>query len=309
MSIPNLNIVNTPPRAAPRLFLTSMSGTSSSENPTEMIEPIYNLLDGVIWVLNDVPVDSPSARYLESVKGAGKIIHRCWSRGRHHHCMNDSLYCGPMEEGDFYLYCDDLERPAREFVSRIKTEIIPMMDESDLDVIAYFGKPYLIRYRETLEYRNSPHWSLHGWNGRGIEWNTIENNERLVRLNVRPEKRKNEPYHWVRHYAKYMIEYPAGCNHAALGIEQYAEPGEDLNHAFARREAARLEFRREVRRRGYPVTLDGVKSMLLNETELDDKMVVMLNSEKVLSDYYHFLHGCNDQLKDTHRPSDALPVK
>lgn len=306
MSIPDLNIVNTQPRATSRLFLTSMSGVPSSENPTEMIEPIYNLIDGVIWVLNDVPVDAPSARYLESVKGEGKIIHRCWSRGRHHHAMNDSLYCGPMEEGDFYLYCDDLERPAREFVSRIKTEIIPMMNEANVDVIFYFGKAYLVRYKETLEYRNSPHWSLHGWNGHGIEWNTIENNERLVRLNVRPEKRK-DPYHWISHYMSYWL-YPAGSNHAALGLEHYAKPGQDLNYVFSQRETARLEFRREVRRRGYPVTLEGVKSMLLNETELDAKMVAMLNGEKVLSDYYHYIHGCNDQLKDTHRPSDALPV-
>jgi hypothetical protein len=51
----------------PRLFLTSMSSEISAQNPVEMIEPILPHLDGIIWVLNDVPVDAPGARYLESV--------------------------------------------------------------------------------------------------------------------------------------------------------------------------------------------------------------------------------------------------
>lgn len=301
MSIPDLNIVNTQPRTTSRLFLTSMSGVPSSENPTEMIEPIYNLIDGVIWVLNDVPVDAPSARYLESVKGEGKIIHRCWSRGRHHHAMNDSLYCGPMEEGDFYLYCDDLERPAREFVSRIKIEIIPMMNKADVDVLFYFGKAYLVRYKETLEYRNSPHWSLHGWNGHGIEWNTIEPNERLVRLNVRPEKRKDK-WHFVKHYLGYWL-YPAGSNHAMLGLDKV----QDAQKTFQNRETQRLMFVRLLKDLNIQRNADAVIQYMRGK--MDPRFIAFVEKDKVLNDAYrYYILGRCDFL-DNHDWEDLVKVE
>lgn len=285
-----------------RLWLTCMSGETSAENAVEMVEPILSWLDGVIWVLNDVPPDAPSARYLESVKGAGRIIHRVWPRGRHHVAMNDTLYCGPAEDGDLMLYSDDLERPRLPFVSRIQTEIAPMMEESDVDVVFYHGKPFLFRYRETLEYRNSPHWSLQGWNGRGIEWAKIEPDESQVRLNVRPTKRTGPEHHWCLHYARYWIEYPAGSNHALLGLEKQGDP----QALFPARETRRLEFRREMRRRGVPLTVDGLKQLL--SAPLDDTLKTHLRAEKTLSDVYHFWRGNAHLLKDTHLPSDALPI-
>jgi len=288
----------------PRLFLTCMSGSPSEENAVEMIEPVLSHLDGVIWVLNDVPPTAPVARYLESVKGLGRIIHRAWPRGRHHVAMNDTLFCGPMVEGDAFFWVDDLERPMLPFVSRIKSEIWALMQEADLDVIAAWGKPYLMRYHETLEYRNSPHWSLHGWNGRGMEWSTIEPDETKVRFNARPSKRgPQDGLHWIGHYAKYWIEYPPGSNHAALGIEQW---GGDPNQAFAKRETQRLAFREEMRHRGVPLTVDGLKTLLTGP--LDETLKNHLRAEKTLSDFYHYLHGRGAELRDTHRPSDALPL-
>lgn len=279
-----------------------MSADSSSENPVEMIEPLLPHLDGIIWALSDVPTDAPSARYLESVKGAGKIIHRFWPPGRHNHVMNDTLFTGLIEEGDLVIWSDGLERPAVEFVSRLKSEIGPMMDEADLDVIFYFGKAYILRYRETMEYRNSPHWTLVGWNGRAIEWNKIEPNERLVRLNVRPQKRRDS-LGWVTHFARYWI-YPAGSNHAAMGLDHWPEG--DRNAQFVERETRRLEFRAEMRKRGYPMTLDGLKAML--SEPLDEILKEHLKAEKVLSDFWHLLRGHGDQLKDSHKPLDALPI-
>jgi hypothetical protein len=292
----------------PRLWLTSMSGSPSSDNPVEMIEPLLTSLDGVIWVLNDVSDNSPAARYLESVKSAGRVIHRFFPAGRHHHAMNDTLYTGLIEEGDYVLWTDDLERPMSPFVSRIKTEIGPMMEEADVDVLAYYGKPFLFRYHETLEYRNSPHWSLHGWNGRAIEWSQMEPDEKLVRFNTRPIKRAAEPHHWIGHYIKYWL-YPAGCNHAALGIEQYARPSEDHGAAFQRREANRLAFRRDMKRRGYPLTVEGFITMCRAEGQPDADLKAWLNGEKTLSDAYWWLvKGDASRLKDTHRPSDAIPI-
>lgn len=298
-----IQLPSQPILAQPRLWLTSMSGSPSAENAIEMIEPLLPYLDGVIWVLNDVALDSPIARYLESVKGAGRVIHRPFVP-RHNHMMNETLFCGVMDEDDLVLYCDDLERPMVPFVSRIKAEIGPMMMEAEVDLIAYHGKPYLFRYHETLEYRNSPHWSLHGWNERGIEWATIEADESKVRLNVRPQKR-TDPKHWVGHYLRYML-FPALCNHAALGIEHYANPGEAHQAAFQRREQNRLAFRREMKRRGFERTVEGFVAMC--RAGLDDDLKTWLRSDKVFSDAYHWLVLGDASVRDTHRPADALPI-
>ena len=175
------------------------------------------------------------------------------------------------------------------------------MEETDLGALFYYGKPYLMRYTETLEYRGSPHWYLTGWNQRGIEWNKIEPDESKVRFNARPLKRTEADHHWCLHYGKYWL-YPAGSNHALLGLEQQGDP----NTLFPPREARRLEFRRLMRARGFPVTLDGLKSMLTGL--LDDVLRDHLRSEKTLSDLYHYWQGRASDLKDTHRPADALPI-
>jgi hypothetical protein len=280
-----------------------MSSDPSAENAVEMIEPILDYLDGIIWVLNDVSVDAPVARYLETVKGKGKIIHRFWPGYRHHHAMNDTLFTGLIQEDDLVLWVDPLERCRRPFVSRVKDEVGPMMVEADVSVIFYFGKPYLFRYRESLEYRNTPHWSLQGWTGRAIDWSTIEPDESKVRLNVRPLKRK-EGHHFALHYLRYYVCYPEGSNTCALGLEQH--PGGATQETFARREQNRLAFRQELRKRGVSLTVEDVKALMLRP--LDEVMLTFIRSDKVLSDAYHLFHGRGAELKDTHRPSDALPI-
>lgn len=287
----------------PRLFLTSMSSGPSAENMVEMIEPLLDTIDGVIWVLHDTPVDSPATRYLETVKGAGRVIHRSWP-SRHFHSMNDTLFSGLIEEGDFVIWTDELERPAASFLKRIKSEIGPMMEEADVSVLFYYGKAYLFRYYETLQYHQSPHWSLAGYPGRAIEWANIQPNEREVRLNVRPEKRKNDPLHWCRHYAKYYVAYPAGSNTVALGLDHF--PPGDRNQQFAIREQRRLEFRRLMKKRGFCLNNDGLTALLGGP--LDTEVRGFLEGEKILSDYYHHVILGDDTVVDSHDPSKAKPI-
>lgn len=283
-----------------RLFLTSMCGPGNEDNIREMVEPIGAHLDGIVWVLNDCPLDDPGVRYLALRTGKGRVIHRFWP-GRHHVAMNDTLFTGDIAEGDYVIWCDTLERPMLPFVARVKSEIGPMMQEADLDVIAAWGKAFLMRYRETMEYRGSPHWGLTGHNGRAIEWSTIEPDETKVRFNARPSRRQSET-HWVTHYARYWVEYPAGSNHALLGLEKQGDP----SVLFPLREARRLAFRREMVARGYPLTMEGLKTMLT--APLDEGLKAHLRAEKTLADVWHLWAGNGHLLKDTHLPSDALPI-
>jgi hypothetical protein len=287
----------------PRLFLTSMSGPGQIENMTEMIEPILDHVDGIIWVLNDCPKDDPGARYLETVKGAGCIIYRSFIP-RYAHLMNETLFTGLVEEGEMMIWTDPLERPAAEFLKKAKSEIAPFMDETGTSCIYFYGKPYLFRYYETLQYQQSPHWGLTGYPGRAIEWSQIEPNERKVRLNVRPEKRKDR-FHWVGHMLRYWVAFPEGSNCAALGLDHF--PPGDKNAQFAIRERQRLEFRKEMKRRGYSLTVDGFVSLC--KEQLDDRIKEHLRHEKTLSDAYHYLVLGDTSVTSDHNPSRAIPVK
>ncbi len=287
------------------LFLTTMCGKGTKvEDVIEMTKPILDHIDGIVAVTHDIPYHDPVARYLNSFRGKGKIIDREWPGGRHFHSMNETLYSGCIEEGDFLLWADILEHPKPAFLSRIKTEIVPLMNESELDIIAYYGKAYLIRYKESLQYQNSPHWSLHGHNGRGIEWSTIEPDESKVRQNMRPIKRGHIPFHWCKHYLRYFLEYPVGSNSAALGLDQW--PGGATQENWKKREAARLMFRNEMKRRGWPVTAEGFIEMC--KAGVDEPLKALLRSEKTFSDAYHYLVCGRTDIIDSHDPSKALPI-
>lgn len=288
--------------STPKVWLTSMSSERGDENVREMIEPLRPHIDGIVWTLCDVAYHDPAARYLESTKGTGRIINRAWPVGRHHHAMNETLFAGVIQPRDLVIWTDLLERPAVEFVSRIKSEIGPLMEEADVDAVFGWGKAYVLRYRETMEYRGSPHWSLTGWNGRAIEWSTIEPDESKVRLNVRPQKRAADS--WIEHYARYHVGHPAGSNVCALGLDHF--PPGDRNAQFAEREARRLAFRDLMRARGVPLTVEGLKQLLTGP--LDEELKVHCRAEKTLSDALHHWAGRTAQLKHSHSPADALPI-
>lgn len=289
----------------PRLFLTSMShgGVKTLQNAREIIEPIHGLVDGIVWVLHDTPMGDPAARYLESVKGAGRVVHRAWPGGRHFHSMNDTLWSGAIREGDLVLWVDPLERPMPEFLKKIKSDIWPLMQEAEVECIFYYGKPFLFTYSEVVEYRNTPHWTLTGLRGRVLEWSTIEPDETKVRFNARPQKR-TDPLHFVSHYLRYFVEYPEGANSALLGLDHW--PGGMTKENWVKRETNRLNLRLEMRKRGFPLTVDGFVSLC--RAGLDDQLKEMLGAEKTFSDAYHHLVNGRTDIKDSHNPADAIPL-
>lgn len=289
--------MNTP---TPRLWLTLMTSAGNEENLRELCDPILRYLDGIVAVVHRPCDGDPGLAYLQSVKGAGKIIVRDWVQ-RHDFSQNETLYAGVIQEGDLVLTCDTLERPAAPFVASIKTEMAREMDQQGWDCIYYYGKAYLFRYREEMHYRGSPHWGLVGVQN-GFELAQVIPDEGRVRLNVRPIKRP-DPLGWVLHYAKYHL-YPAGSNHCALGLDHW--PPGDRNLQFIERETRRLAFRRLMRARGFPLTLDGLKQLLTGA--LDSQLRHHLTAEKVLSDAWHYWNGDRSQLRDSHNPAHALPV-
>jgi hypothetical protein len=275
-----------------RLFLTTMTSSGNEDNLRAMIEPIAPLFDGVIATFH-LPSDAGST-YLESRVGAGRVIYAHFSQ-RHGYSMQHILWQGPMRDGDKFIYLDSMERVSRGFCEGRLKGLIQLMDETDVAMIANFGKGFLFRFNEQLRFEGSPHWCATQLDGRAINMELPKDEF----WNVRDQQRSSDQ--WVSHYAKYWI-YPAGSNHALLGLEKQGDPAK----LFGPRDARRLAFRREMVKRGYPLTLDGLKEML--SAPLDETLKEHLRAEKTLSDYWHWLHGRGAQLKDTHLPSDALPI-
>lgn len=287
----------------PRLWLTSMSNGGSLDNIREMIDPITQYLDGIVWVMHDANDADAGSVYLAGLNSPSLtvcVIHRHYTQ-RNFHSMNETLFAGLIAENDYVIWTDALERPMPAFVSRIKGEIAPQMESQGIDALAYYGKIYLFRYNETMQYHQSPHWFMTGYR-RVAEYSQVEPDETKVRFNARPIKRGGDPYHWVRHYLYYHL-FPAGSNSALLGLDTYGDP----QTLFIPREARRLEFRREVLRRGYPLTVDGVREMLKNP--LDTTLKSHINGDKVISDFYRYEILGDKTVAHSHDPKEMKRIE
>ena len=283
----------------PRLFLACMSNGGALEEIKEKVEPILQYLDGIVWVIHNTDKTDPGAAYLESIKGAGKIIYRDFVY-RHAYSMNETLFCGKIEEGDLVMWSELLEHPPACFVSQVKTQVNRMMFENGVDCLYYFGKPYVFRYNERMEYTGVLHYGFQGYN-KAIEMSQHWPDESVVRVNTRPKKR-TDSYHFVFHYLFYYVSYPAGGNQCLLGLEKNGDPA----RLFPARDARRLEFRREMKKRELPLSVDGVKTLL--EKPLDEIMKRYFNDEKILNDTYRY-HILGDRsFKDNHDFKDMISI-
>lgn len=276
-----------------RLFVCGMTSAGKEANLRALVEPLVPHIQGLQWTFN-LPRDE-GADYLESRAGEGRIVYVHWS-ARHGSAMTQYLHQGTMREGDWFLQLDDLERVSVGFVRDHVPILIDTMRRDNVAMVANYGKGLLFRFNDQLEFKGSPHWYGQGFDGRVANIELPQSEFWNVRAEQRP------PHHWIGHYARYWVAYPAGSNHALLGLEKQGNP-QDL---FPIREARRLAFRKLMGARGYPLTLDGLKTFL--SQLLDAETKDHLNAEKTLRDYWWMLQGRLDILKDTHLPSDSPPI-
>jgi hypothetical protein len=279
-----------------KFWFCGMSGPSSIENLQELLEPIKDYFNGIVWVLHDSR-DSQESKYLESIKGEGKIIHYEYHQ-RHDISRNHYLWCGPIKNGDWVMVCDDLERLNTTFVKSFQNIVEEIFIPSNINMGVYYGKPLLFEYHESLVYQGSPHEGLFRRDGltSAREIKDIWPVETDVRYNVRPFKRK-EPFHWVRHFARYML-MPWGSNHALLHLELRAKTREEFNKLFQERESLRVEFLNYLDERGIERNVDAV--IKLFSSTLDDRLKKFINNEKVWNDLYRLYVLDDNTIQDEH---------
>jgi len=200
---------------SPKIWFAGMSGPNSLEDLKELLDPIKDYFAGIVWVLHDAR-DSQEAEYLESIKGQGKVIHYYYS-GRHDASRNQYLWCGPIQEGDWVVTCDTLERINSQFALGLPF-FLGHWEKQGANCIYYYGKILAFKYHESFHYVGTPHEAGRRDDGqmRAVEISDSYPNEADVLLNVRPQKRDSQ--HFIKHYAKYSLMI-WGSNHYMLGLE------------------------------------------------------------------------------------------
>jgi hypothetical protein len=176
-----------------------------------------------------------------------------------------------LKEGDWYIICDLLEHPKKDFLSKINQIIY---EKPSVNNYYYYGKPFLIKFNENLFCKGNPHDGLHGTCGESIEYSSIEPDESKVRQNMRPLKRK-DPLHFVNHYAKYYF-FPAS-NQCLLGLNHRP------NDSFERRMSLRNHLKQYMSDKGLDFSLESFLEMAKKEGVYHE-LRKYINNEKILQD-------------------------
>lgn len=271
-----------------RLFLTLVAGSDSYADLVELFDTIKEHFDGLCAVYHGER-DDLEAKYLEIVKGEGRIIYMPYV-GRHDLSRICAVHCGAIKEGDVVCQFDTLERLSPEFAN----EMLGLLDHS-INTLFYYGKVLLYEYHESVTFQGTPHEAFRRMDGgmKAVELSRYQPDESKVRLNVRPLKR-TDPYHWLSHYIRYYLATPWGANHCLLGNEHRGDPIK----LYHEREVLRIEVRDYLRAQGVPLTVDGLREHF--KKPLIEPMIRFINQERILNDAYRYWVLNDLTVKDDH---------
>ena len=289
-----------------KLWLCGITNLGNEQNLRELIEPILEYFDGLVWTFHDPTFNDDGNmdqgfKILLHNKKEGKIITAEWCQ-RHFNSMNQYLWQGPMKDGDYFVQIDTQERMSPEFCAKLR-DICISMDEQNIGMISNFGKGLIYRYNEQLEFRGSPHWYAINLSGDKNAQAELEKDEFW---NVRDNQR--EPMSFVDHYLKYYL-YPAGSNSVLLGLDKNGNPAE----LFPPREERRLKFKKYLEDQNIiNPTVDTVISFFAtqnsNET-VDDQLKDFINNEKILNDVWRYHILGDSDFKDDHDFSNIIKIE
>jgi hypothetical protein len=285
-----------------KLFLCGMTTVGNEANLRSMIKPIRQCFDGLCFTFHgdhlidyfNPNINDGGASYLEGQVGDGRIVYTSWCN-RHSFSMNHFLYQCGMEDGDHFVLLDTLERLSPHFAADLRN-LTTWMDGRGIAMVANYGKGLIFRFNEQLEFRGSPHWYATGLDGQAVNVELTKEdfwNERAA---------QRDEYEWVTHYLRYFT-YPAGSNHAQLGLDHHKGKPEDV---FPIRERKRLHFLAEMKRAGFPRTVEGFVAYA--SQPLTQVLCDGLNSDKVWQDAYWYLVRGDLTVKDNHDPATGKVV-
>ena len=284
-----------------KLWLIGVTTEGHLEDLKELIEPIKEYFDGLVWTFH-YPKDE-GAEYLESAKGEGEIIYTKWC-DRLDFSRNHSLFQGPMKMGDWFVTIDTLERLNLDFVKNLR-KYIHQLEPQGIDGSQLFGKRFMFKLKEETAFVHNPHEGLLGANQVVELTNTRywkEGTEKEVKkafvTNVRAKKRK-DPFYFVKHNFKYYF-FPKS-NHLILGFENDKK-------LIEKRYKIREELFNEINRLGfYPYDQQSVRECFGGN--LTTTLKKCINFDKFLNDWYRYeILGEREGIIDKHDFSVFKPI-
>ena len=277
-----------------KLWLIGITTQGHGQDLRELIEPIKDDFDGLIWTFH-YPKDD-GADYLERVKGDGEIIYTKWCN-RLDFSRNHCLFQGPMKIGDWFLTIDTLERLSPDFTKNLK-RLCEDLNDSKVCGSYLYNKRFLFKLNEGTSFVNNPHEGINGCDT-AIELSKQSFWKKEYQRNVRAEKRE-DPLHFIKHNIKYYL-FP-NTNHLILGFE------DDMD-LVRQRYKVREQFFREVNRLGfYPYDLDSLEKCLRGD--LTPTLKSCINFDKFLNDWYRYkILEQTEGLLDKHDFSVFKPIE
>tara|TARA_R110001592_G_scaffold168192_1_gene404063 strand:+ start:1134 stop:1976 length:843 start_codon:yes stop_codon:yes gene_type:complete len=253
-----------------KLWLIGITTEGHKQDLQELIDPIKDDFDGLIWTFH-YPKDD-GADYLESVKGQGEIIYTKWCN-RLDFSRNHSLFQSHMQVGDWFLTIDTLERLSPDFTGRLKN-ICTYLDYSGIDGAYLHNKRLLFKFNEQTAFANNPHEGIIGVT-KTIELSKQPFWEEHFQKNIRSEKRQ-DPLYFINHNFKYYF-FP-NTNHLLLGFE-------DDKSLVNKRYQNRSKLIELLKKQGLnPLCLKSIEECF--RFRLDDEIKKCINFDKFLNDWY-----------------------
>ena len=276
-----------------KIYLCAIT-QNEKKNMDALTKDIHEHLDGLIIV--DGGSTDGTRELMEERKGEGAVIHRRWTND-HDVQMNEFLRQGSMKNGDWFLLRDSTERISEEF-SRDLRPLCKELRDNGIRTAYDSSKILLAQYYDDQLFSGNPHWGLTG------------QRQRVISLRSHPKYKDSSEYWWSEraekrrpgekyaHQLKYYYVY-GRSNHMLLGNDKDIE-------RFKKLEKERQQFRALcIEKYKLEPTIESLKKFLkLDNWKSDDEFCTIINSQRILSDYYRheILNEDPDNINGTQSP-------
>ena len=281
-----------------------MCGPEAKQDICEIWAEVGEFLHGIVCTYHGKR-DDETAQYLESIKGDGEVVYSTYCR-RHDFSRNQYLYCGPIQNGDWCVQIDVLERIPRSFAQDLLAHI-EYFKSQNINLVYFHSKAFIFEFHDSLQYGGNPHEGLRRTDGKAvaIELNNIFKDESKVRYSVRHLKR--DKYHFVDGHLKYYL-FPYGSNHCLLGLEKNCDgTQEEVRKLFVERETRRMEFFSMLEMLELKRDFETIKLLVIGK--MPPSLIKYFNEEKILNDFYRY-HALNDRsFNDDHDWKNMVKIE
>lgn len=290
----------------PKIWLCGLAAKGQLDDLKEIIEPVYSCFSGLNWVLHTDEINGPEEEYLNSRKGEGIIIRLPKFPQAFDHARNTYLFCGNIENEDWVVNLDVMEKLDYDFCSITLPLIIQQFDLNKIDAAYLHSKIFFYKLNDYTKFVGGVHEALVG-HTRAVELTKFPSLEdsSLYFTNLRPQKR--EKNHYILHFLKYYL-LKQGQRQCLDGLGQNFSDPAIIQSKFTERQLLRESFRKYCRDNNIPLTAEGFKNWLeQNYANLDATMLNFLNTEKILNDCYrHWVK--KEEFEHSHKLEEMIKI-